>query len=213
MLPLNIEMSRSKRRLINGLFGPIMLLRLFRSTALAGLPVVLILSACTSSDDIAANQYEVENELPDREGWNAVLTETKNGIMASRIKYGHMAHFAAAKTIEFDEGVEIEYYDEEGNPLSTVAARAAVLEEESKNIVFNGDVRFASSDGIKLFSEELNWHDADGKVYSDAFVTVITAEDDTINGTGFESEKSLARWSIKKPWGTTQKKLKIDEAD
>jgi LPS export ABC transporter protein LptC len=109
--------------------------------------------------------------------------------------------------------VKIAYYDDEGKALSSVKANEALLEEKTGNMIFNGDVQFVSGDSVRLFSEKLLWDEADEMIYSDAFVTVITAEGDTINGTGFESEKSLERWIIEKPWGTTRKKFRIEKSE
>ena len=72
-----------------------------------------------------------------------------------------------------------------------------------------GNVRAQSGDGFRLNTEKLTWSDFNNKIASDEFVTVITAEGDTINGVGFESDKFLKNWSITKPWGATQGKLDL----
>jgi LPS export ABC transporter protein LptC len=174
---------------------------------------LFLLPACTSDDEITTNNHNEAAELPDQEGWDAVLTATQNGKKTSRIQYSHMAYFAGKKLIRFDDGVTIDYYDDNGVLVSTVVADQALLSEDTHDIEFDGKVRVNAQDGVELHTEKLTWHDAERKIQSDAFVTVITAEGDTINGTGFESGKSLQSWSIKKPWGVTQKKLNLQESD
>jgi len=76
-------------------------------------------------------------------------------------------------------------------------------------MVFNGNVNVESEDGISLTTSKLQWQEDETKVTSDAFVTVITAENDTLYGTGFESEKSFEKWRIHKPYGVTQTTLDL----
>jgi len=172
--------------------------------------LMLLATACQSDQEVAAN-FQKSDPGPDQEGWNATLTTTTDGVTSSKIKYSHMESYESKRIITFKNGVEIDFYDTLGVHVSKVFADQAVLHEDNNNIELTGRVRVRAHDGTKLFTEKLLLDEDSGKVMSDAFAIIVTAENDTINGEGFESEKSLKNWLIRKPWGVTQKKLNLLE--
>lgn len=111
---------------------------------------------------------------------------------------------------KFTGGVEVNFYDSSGVHVSKVLADNAILRENTDTIELEGHVRVFSDDGVQLFTSKLHCNQKRNKVFSDQRVMVVTAERDTINGEGFESEKSLKNWVIRKPWGVTQKKLNLE---
>jgi LPS export ABC transporter protein LptC len=119
-----------------------------------------------------------------------------------------MERFSDRKLIKFWEGVDIDFY-EDGLHSSHIVASWGELKERTNNIDLMGNVIVHAVNGISLYTQELKWDEARGKVTSDSFVTVITVEGDTIHGTGFESGKSFQNWLIKKPYGVTQKTLNL----
>jgi len=87
------------------------------------------------------------------------------------------------------------------------------LNENTTNIDLTGQVVVRSKDGIQLNTSSLHLTQNQSKITSEDFVRFITADNDTIFGHGFESERSLKNWTIKKPTGVTQKKLQLDFKD
>ena len=167
--------------------------------------------ACQSSQDFTSNNQDF-SDIPDQESFDATLTTTRNGELSTVIHYGEMKKFSNKKLVHFLNGVNIEIY-EDGKLVSNINSKSAVLNENSKEFELKENVRVKSNDGISMFTERLLWNENKNKVTSNTFVTVITAENDTINGTGFESEKSFKKWLILKPYGVTQKKLNIGLRD
>lgn len=165
---------------------------------------------CNRQQGPTSNEINSE-DIPDQESWNATLTTTNMGVVASRINYVHMQKFSKRRQTRFLDGVEIELFDAQGSPTSKVYANEAAFEDGHRDLTMIGNVRVQSRDGFRLNTEKLTWSDFNNKIASDEFVTVITAEGDTINGVGFESDKFLKNWSIKKPWGSTQGKLDLQQ--
>ncbi|MFQ5603943.1 MAG: LPS export ABC transporter periplasmic protein LptC [bacterium] len=168
--------------------------------------------ACQSKQELTSNQ-QAKVEIPDQEGWNAVLTSTSEGKITSKIKYTHMQRFSNKRVTQFDQGVEIELYDEKGILSSIVFAEKAELIEVSKHIKLSENVRVQSLNGFLLTTSRLQWNEITNMIMSDEFVTVVTAENDTINGVGFESDKALHNWVIKNPHGVTKQKLNLNIDD
>ncbi|MFQ5648325.1 MAG: LPS export ABC transporter periplasmic protein LptC [bacterium] len=169
----------------------------------------LMVGGCRSDQDFTSNNDDLA-EAPDQEGFDAMLTTTSKGQLRWQIRYKRMERYSSQKQSRFFDGVTIDFY-ENGEHSSRVKMREATLNERTNEIEFKGNVRIKSDHGISLFTEKLLWSDSRGKATSDDFVTVVTAESDTIHGTGFESERSFKNWVIKKPYGVTQKKLNLNE--
>lgn len=172
-----------------------------------GILVFLSLS-CQTKQELASNPAELA-DAPDQESWNAHISTSTSGKMASKIKYGHLQKFSKKRVIELSEGVEIDFYDDDGQHASKVKSDAATLNETNNNVELSGNVVFVSDKGLNVSTTKLSWHEKESKVTSSELVRVITAEKDTIFGIGFESEQSLEKWTILKPWGVTQKKLNL----
>ncbi len=170
--------------------------------------LIVLLLSCQSKQELASNPSELPDE-PDQESWNAHITTSTNGKVASKISYGHLRKYSKKRTVYLTEGVEIDFYDANGRHASKVNCDEAILNEANNNAELMGNVVFFSDKGLNVSTTKLNWHEQESKVTSSELVRVITAEKDTIFGVGFESEQSLEKWTILKPWGVTQKKLNL----
>lgn len=173
------------------------------------LVMILVLSACNSHEDVTSNESDLL-DLPDQEGWRSTLTTTSNGKIRARFEYGHMEKYANKKTTKFDQGVQIDLYDREGNHTSKIFAQKATMNDKNSDLELLDSVEVHSDNGLTLFSDKLNWDESSGKIHSDQFVTIVTAEEDSLYGQGFESEQTLENWVIKQPWGVSKKKLNIE---
>lgn len=139
-----------------------------------------------------------------------MLTTTNQGRMKARIQFEHMEKYSKKKIVKFNQGVEIDLYDEKGSHTSRVYCDEAVLNETTNQVELSGNVVVVSDSGLTLRSQKLRWNENEGKILSDVFVTIITAEKDTIHGYGFEADQTLKNWIIKRPWGVTQKRLNLE---
>ncbi|MFQ5705865.1 MAG: LPS export ABC transporter periplasmic protein LptC [bacterium] len=173
---------------------------------------MLFIFSCHSQEDVSSNAPEL-TELPAQEGWNSTLTTTSQGKFQAVIKFEHMEKFTKKKVTQFDQGVEIDFYDDSGAHSSKVYAENATLNDRSKNVELGGRVEVHGDNGIILRTEKLLWNEAKGSMSSDEYVTIITAENDSMYGYGFESGQSLENWTISKPWGASPKKLNTEALD
>ena len=182
----------------------------FKTLTLCALLVLML--SCQSDREVAATNQDL-SDIPDQEGWNSTLVSTSKGKLSYKIKYVHMKRYSKKKLVKFVEGVEFEFFNEDGDYTSQIQADEAVLNENTTNIELTGQVVVKSKDGIQLNTSSLRLTQNQSKITSEDFVRFITADNDTIFGHGFESEKSLKNWTIKKPTGVTQKKLQLDFKD
>ena len=149
-------------------------------------------------------------EYPDQEGWNSTVTSSKNGIVGAIIQYGHMQRFKKRNVVDFDSGIVVDFYDEQGVHTSKLTSRNGRLDEATNNIEAIGNVHVVSDTGISLRTQRLKWDNSIEKIISNNFVTIVTAEKDTFYGNGFESDQNLENWHITGFSGKASKGLDLD---
>ena len=165
--------------------------------------LLMLTGACQTREEVSSNPPDL-SEIPDHESWNATLTTTQEGVVTSKIHYGHMQRFSGKRIVKFLEGVQIALYNSEGEHVADVRADKAVLNEVSQRIELTDSVVVRAASGMTLSTEKLVWDQRSDHLSSDVYVRVVTAEEDTIHGVGFDSDRNLDNWTIRKPWGVTR---------
>jgi LPS export ABC transporter protein LptC len=150
-----------------------------------------------------------ETEYPDQEGWNSTMTSTKDGVLTAVIRYGHMQRFKKSKEVEFDDGIEIDFYDDQGSHTSKLTSDEGKLNEGTNDIEAIKNVVVVSDSGINLKTEQIWWDNSVEKVVTDKFVMITTNKNDTLYGYGFESDQYLDNWSIRKVSGKAGRALDL----
>jgi len=174
------------------------------------LVMLALLTVACSKQETSEIPNPEELSYPDQEGWNSTVIYTTDGIMNAEIRYGHMQRFKKRKIVEFDSGLEIDFYNEKGEHTTKLTSNKGRLNEVSKDIEVFEQVVVVSDSGINLATEHLWWNNSIEKVVSDEFVTITTAEQDTFYGYGFESDQYLENWTIKQISGKARKGLQLD---
>ena len=117
---------------------------------------VLFIIFFTCQNSSKNSEEKRENlEFPDQEGWNSTMTSTKDGILSAVIRYGHMQRFKKRKVVEFDGGIEIDFYDEKGNHTSKLTSDEGKLNEGTNDIEAIKNVVVVSDSGINLKTDKL----------------------------------------------------------
>jgi LPS export ABC transporter protein LptC len=167
------------------------------------------LSSCQKKQDAAIADID-QTEYPDQEGWKSTVTSSKSGIVGAIIEYGHMRRFKKRNVVEFDSGIVVDFYNEQGVHTSNLTSNRGRLDEATNNIEAFGNVIVVSDTGITLKTERLKWDNSIEKIISNNFVTIVTAEKDTFYGNGFESDQNLENWHITGFSGKASKGLDLD---
>ncbi len=170
---------------------------------------LLLISNCQKKNEEAAAEIE-ELEYADQEGWNSKVISSKNGVIGATINYGHMQRFKKRKIVELDGGIIVDFYNEKGIHTSNLISERGRLDEATNNIEAFGNVVVVSDTGITLKTERLRWDNSIEKIVSNDFVTIITADQDTFFGNGFESDQNLENWHIISFSGKTSRGLDLN---
>jgi len=167
--------------------------------------------SCQKSQSDIKNE-EVKIEFPDQEGWNSTMISTNEGVLKAVISYGHMQRYKKSKVVEFDGGIKIDFYDENGNHTSKLTSNRGKLNEATNDIEAIENVVVVSDSGINLKTEQIWWDHGVEKVITDKFVTITTVKNDTLYGYGFESDQYLDNYSIRRVSGKAGRGLELDMA-
>lgn len=169
----------------------------------------LAISSCQKKQENVVTDME-QTEYPDQEGWNSKVISSKNGMVGAVIKYEHMQRFKKRKIVEFDGGVVVDFFNEQGVHNSNLISEKGRLDEATNNIEAFGNVVVVSDTGITLKTERLRWDNSIEKIVSNDFVTIVTADQDTFYGNGFESDQNLENWHITSFSGKTSRGLDLN---
>jgi len=97
---------------------------------------------------------------------------------------------------EFRKGMRIEFFDGQKDPVANVVSKYAKYVDNEKLWELDDSVVVVNRSGDKLETEQLFWDQEKERIYTDRFVK-ITNEDQTVMGTGFESDPKLTKRRIK----------------
>jgi len=106
------------------------------------------------------------------------------------------------------KGVDVVFYDEKGNPATTLKANYGVMYDRIRKMEVKYNVEVVNVNGEKLNTEHLIWDDQQKKIISDAFVKITTATE-IIMGNGLVSNQDFTQYEIREITGT----LRLDEKD
>ena len=172
------------------------------------------LTACSgkkaANQVTAAEDAREEVRIPDQESWNSTLVTTNFGKITAKIRFGHMAKYEERDEYDFDQNIQVLFYDKQGKLKSSVKADSGFMNESRKDMeVFGHVVAHSDSADMTLYTERLIWNEKSGKIISDKAVK-ITTDMDTLYGIGFESDVDLKHWQIKKPRGHSSRPIDLD---
>jgi len=136
--------------------------------------------------------------LPSQTGKNIYTVFTDSGkvqLIMSAPVMETWGNFDSPYT-EFRLGMTIAFHDGNKEPVATASAKYAKFVDKENLWELDDSVVIVNRSGDKLETEQLFWNRDKNLVFTDRFVK-ITNEDQTVMGTGFESDPQLTRRRIK----------------
>lgn len=98
--------------------------------------------------------------------------------------------------MEFREGILVTYFEGNSDSIGFVASRYARYNEKTKLWELRDSVVVVNETNDKLETEQLFWDQEKDRIFTEKFVK-ITNEDQTVLGSGFESDSKLTTRVIK----------------
>ena len=97
---------------------------------------------------------------------------------------------------EFPEGVDVEFYDLNGQANAWLNAKYAVRKPNEKLMIARDSVVLYNNIGEKIFAPELIWDEKTGQMYTDRFVKIFRPPDETIFSRGFRTNQSFTEYEL-----------------
>ena len=157
-----------------------------------------ILTSCSRS-------YETEapvNDVHDQLSVDIEITLTEKGNIKALIKSKLLERNDNNLELKLTENVNVDLYDDNYQHSSLITSNYAFVSETENKINAFGDVIVAADNGQQLWTDSLLWDNKADKIFTNASLTFISGNLDTLYGTGFESNIDLTNWKITKPKGS-----------
>jgi LPS export ABC transporter protein LptC len=170
-------------------------------TVIAFLPAVLLLSSCEKKiDKIKKNEILTLPSLTVKDFSTVFDDSGKVELILSSPLMETYDH-ADVPYSEFKDGIKVLFYDGNKDPVGSVNAKYARFENKKNLWELRDSVVVINQTNDKLETEQLFWDQTKNTIYTDRFVK-ITNEDQTVLGSGFESDTHLNKRSIKNITGS-----------
>ena len=159
----------------------------------------LIVFISCKNDTALVKQVSTDVELPISSTQNVEMLYTDSARLRAKIKAPRRDTYLGEKErIEFTEGVDVRFYNEDGSESGELKAKYAINNTKNEQMIARNNVQLVNKlEGKKLETEELIWDQKSGRIYSDKF-SKITSKQEVIYGDGFESNQDFSQYRILK---------------
>lgn len=155
-----------------------------------------VLSSC-ENDIEKINRVSKVDTSPVERAENIEVLYSDSGFIKMKLTGPVLERYANANEpyILFPNGMKTLFYDRALNITSRLTAEWGIRYENNQRMEAKKNVEVINEKGDKLNTEHLTYDQADGKLRSDEFVKITTA-DEIIYGTGLEANEDFSRYRI-----------------
>jgi LPS export ABC transporter protein LptC len=157
-----------------------------------------ILISCSRSYQTDTSVEDIHDQL----STEVEITLTEKGNIKALIKSRLLERNNENLELKLTDNVNVDLYDDNYEHTSLITSNYAFVSETENRMDAFGDVVVAADNGQKLLTDSLLWDNKADKISTDATLTFISGNFDTLYGTGFESNIDLTDWKITKPRGS-----------
>lgn len=153
--------------------------------------VILFASACVNDPaDVARLREQLTDKVERADTIRSVFSDS--GMVRAIVDAPLMINYLDKidQRQEFPDGLHVTFYDNFGNPTSTLTAKWGVYRKRDRNVTVRDSVVWESVDFQKLETEELNWEEKSGRIHTNKFV-VLQQPDYIIMGYGLEADQDF----------------------
>ncbi|MGC8802457.1 MAG: LPS export ABC transporter periplasmic protein LptC [Bacteroidales bacterium] len=175
--------------------------------------LILSIASCENNIEVVKNLGELK-EAPVVSAQEVEILYSDSARLRLRITAPEINRYNRPdkQYTEFPRGIKVEQFDSTLKVVAVIEARYAIYYEEKKlwearnNVIARNLVK-----NEELYSEELFWDQAQGKIYSYKF-SRISNEDGVFYGEGgFEAKEDLSQWHMLGIKGKVNIKENFDE--
>lgn len=161
----------------------------------------LVIISCSSIEN--EKNMDSREGLPDQESWDVEITLTNEGIMRALVKAGHLEKFNDRNYVFLNKNVDVDFFDEEETHTTNLKSMIAEIDEKTNFMTAIDNVVVVSDSGATLYTDTLKWDSKEEIIYTASPIMLTTNKNDTLYGSGFESDVGLNHWKILYPSGVS----------
>lgn len=182
----------------------ILSLRRYLAVALpfAGSAILLFSCEAQRPEAVPASPESMMTEYSE----NLSIVMSENGRRSYHFETPLMEGYGMARDPyrEFRKGIRITSFEKDsvGSVSAVLVANYAINYENRRLWEAKGDVVITKSDGKKMFTSQLFWNQATGRIYSNVDSKIVNG-DEVHNCEGFETDESMTDWTYRKLNGVT----------
>jgi len=156
--------------------------------------LLLLVQLFSCGDEVDSSMFEVYDG-PISTAYDIELFHSDSAVVRSHLVARKQMEFDGGD-LEFPEGINITFFDKEGNVTTTMRADRGYYIRKDNLYRGEGDVQVNNLEKEqKLSSEELFWDPNAKKIYTEKFVTVQERET-LFNGTGMEADEGFNEYKL-----------------
>jgi LPS export ABC transporter protein LptC len=189
--------------------NPITVLRQKNIFRIAITPLIAIAFFSCSNDIEKINALTTELFLPDISGKSVHIQYTDSAKLQLELIAPVVNQYNSEKEpyIEFPEGLEVRFYNNEEKLESQINANRATYYTNDKLWKAEDSVYARNfMTGEELTSDLLYWDEEKELVYSDIFSKIVTPDGTFYGENGFEANQDLTKWRLNSSSGTVNVK-------
>lgn len=156
---------------------------------------LLAMSFSGCEEKLKPTVVPVSGKLPDQESWNSTIQFSDSGLTKGILKAGHALVFNDKSMTYLGDSIRVDFFDDLGRHTSYLTADSGVVNDRTNDLEAFGNAYVHSDSGTSLWTQKLFWNNKTQKVTSDVFVRIVSPKE-TIQGTGFESDRDLRNYRI-----------------
>ncbi len=162
--------------------------------------IVTMLFSC-GNEMQSINDLPKKDTLPNEQAKDITLYFSDSGKIEAKLTAPLMKRYSNENDhILLPEGLFVTFYDSLGVIESTLEADWGIRWEEQRKTEVKYDVVILTADSEEVYTDHLIWDEAQGIIYSDVFVKIVSPEK-IIWGDGFQSDERMDKYHIIKPKG------------
>jgi len=149
------------------------------------------------SDGIADNEVSVRKDQVSVEvGKDVEILYSDSAIVRIKITAPIMYNYTENEQKQtFPNGIRIEFFDANAISQSVLTAKNATRKLNEKLVIIRDSIEWHSIKQENLYTEELNWDEANNTIYTKKFVK-ITRPSEKMFGYDFKSNQDFTKWEL-----------------
>ncbi len=153
---------------------------------------LLVATGCIREEKVTLQQEAITWDVNVERAQDVEIIYSDSALVRVTIAGPTMLYYANNREPqqEFPDGVQVDFYDAEGQRTSTLTGKYGIRQEARGLVIVRDSVVWRSINNETLETEELIWEERMQRVYNHKFV-VVTRPDEIIYGHGFEATQDF----------------------